>query len=390
MASAAARIAKIALVVLLCPVSAWAWGNEGHKIVAIIAADNLTQAAQSHVANILGVPAEQIALAMEAASTRPDWEFREEDPSTKPWHFIDICLRDRRIDVSTRCRDGNCVSDKIDDYSRRLKEGNYDKWGAAGDLAFLIHLVGDIHQPLHAANDADEGGNCIKVDSEPRAKNLHYAWDDTIVRRLEHSVDSGRPDTTARRLEQTYANEKALDAWIPGHTDDIAWESNQLARSEIYAPLKILVEPCDPPAALCRDEPEVPLSSAYMDHADEVAGHQLAKAGLRLASLLNEIWTEPVNPNDAASSAPGPVVSSKRAAGQIVGNRRSKIYAWPGCGTYDRMAPANRVVFQAAMLPNRRGIGPRGIVLDERGLQTCRETAGQIASGLFAETALSG
>ena len=100
MASAAARIAKFALVVLLCPVSAWAWGNDGHKIVAIIAADNLTQAAQSHVANILGVPAEQIALAMEAASTRPDWEFREEDPSTKPWHFIDICLRDRRIDAA--------------------------------------------------------------------------------------------------------------------------------------------------------------------------------------------------------------------------------------------------------------------------------------------------
>jgi len=345
--SAAVRIAIIILAVLLCPVSAWAWGNEGHKIVAVIAADNLTPSAQSHVANVLGVTADQIASAMEAASTRPDWEFREEDPSTKPWHFIDICLRDRRIDVPMRCRDGNCVSDKIDDYSKRLKEGNYDKWGAAGDLAFLIHFVGDIHQPLHAANDADEGGNCIKVDSDPRAKNLHYAWDDTIVRRLEHSVDSGRPDTTARRLEQTYANEKALDAWIPGHTDDIAWESNQLARSEIYTPLKIPVEPCDPPAALCRDEPEVLLSSAYMDHADEVAGHQLAKAGFRLASLLNAIWTEPVNPNDAASSAPGPVVSSKRAAGQTVGNRRSKIYAWPGCGTYDRMVPANRVVFSS-------------------------------------------
>jgi hypothetical protein len=70
------------LAVLFWPISAWGWGNDGTRIVAIIAADNLTQAAQSHVANILGVPASQTAIAMEAASIRPDSEFREEDRST--------------------------------------------------------------------------------------------------------------------------------------------------------------------------------------------------------------------------------------------------------------------------------------------------------------------
>jgi hypothetical protein len=91
----------------------------------------------------------------------------------------------------------------------------------------------DIHQPLHAANDADRGGNCVMVDSHPQDKDLHAAWDATIVRRLEHSIDSGRPDTTARRLEQTYAAERETDSWIP--TDDIAWESNQVARSRKQA-----------------------------------------------------------------------------------------------------------------------------------------------------------
>jgi S1/P1 Nuclease/Metal binding domain of Ada len=345
MASAAA-VASLALAVLLCPQSALGWGYEGHRIVAVIAADNLTTAAQSHVANILGVPADQIGVAMEAASVLPDSKFRKEDRSTAPWHFIDICLRDRRIDVPGRCRNGNCVTGKIDEYSRRLKDSNYDRWGAAGDLAFLIHFVGDIHQPLHSANDADEGGNCVKVDSQPRAKNLHYAWDTTIVRRLEHGIDSGRPETTARRLEQTYASEKALDAWIPGHTDDIAWESNQVARSDVYAALKLPVEPCDPPAALCSNEPEVPMDSEYLDHADTVAGHQLAKAGFRLASLLNEIWTQPFGPDDLKSAEiSASVGSSKTVGGQIVGNRRSKIYAWLGCRSYDRMAPENRVVF---------------------------------------------
>ena len=155
--------ANLILAIILWPLTAWGWGSDGHKMVAIIAADNLTPAAQSHVANILGVSASQIAIAMEAASIRADSEFREEDPSTARWHFIDICLTDRRIDVPTRCPGGNCVTGKIDEYSRRLKEGNYDRWGAAADLAFLIHFVGDIHQPLHAANDADRGGNCVTL-----------------------------------------------------------------------------------------------------------------------------------------------------------------------------------------------------------------------------------
>jgi S1/P1 Nuclease/Metal binding domain of Ada len=354
--SPALRITNVILAVLFCPILAWGWGNDGHEIVAIIAVDNLTRAAQSHVASILGVPTARIATAMEAASVRPDSEFREEDRSTAPWHFIDICLQDQLIDVPARCPGGNCVTGKIDEYSRRLKQESYDRWGAAGDLAFLIHFVGDIHQPLHTANDADRGGNCVLVDSQPPARNLHDVWDTAIVRRLEESI--GTPKATARKLEQMYAGEKAFDTWAPGHTDDIAWESNQIARSDIYAALQIPVEPCDPPAALCSHEPEVSLNSAYMDHANVIAGHQLAKAGFRLANLLNEIWVQPLGPNDltrAENSAPGQVLSSKIVAGQIVGNRRSKIYAWPRCGSYDRMAPQNRVVFPSRNAAEQAG-----------------------------------
>jgi len=291
---------------------------------------------------------------MEEASIRPDTEFRDEDKATARWHFIDICLQDRRADIPARCPGGNCVTAKIDEYSKRLKQSEYDRWGAAGDLAFLIHFVGDIHQPLHAANDADRGGNCVAVDSHSRETNLHAVWDTTVVRRLEYSVDSGRPETTAHKLERTYAAEKEADSWIAA--DDIAWESNQLARSDIYDALKIPVEPCQPTANLCVNPVGHPveLDSAYLDHADAVAGHQLAKAGFRLASLLNEIWTQPAGPNDAThatngDSAPVENPPAETVAGQIVfvGNRRSKIYAWPGCGSYDRMAPDNRVVFQS-------------------------------------------
>src|SRR5260370_24616550 len=335
--------------VVLLPMSAWAWGYDGHEIVAFIAADNLTPAAQSHVASIFGVPADKrsIEIAMEKESTVPDTKFRGEDSATAPWHFIDICLQDRRQDVPARCSARNCVTGKIEEYSRRLKAGTYDHWGAAGDLAFLIHFVGDIHQPLHAANDADRGGNCIVVESRSREKDLHAVWDTTVVKRLEYSIDSGRAETTARRLEQTYAAERETDSWISA--DDIAWESNQIARSDIYAALQIPVEPCAPTVDSCSGVPArtVELSSSYLDHADESAGHQLAKAGFRLATLLNGIWTTPITSDGASGKISAQPISSKQSADAFVGNRRSKIYAWPGSASSDRTAPQNPLVFRS-------------------------------------------
>ncbi len=342
---------------LLTPLSAWGWGSDGHKIVAKIAADNLSPAAQSHVANLLGVPANQVASAMEAASVLPDTRFREEDSRTRPWHYIDLCLRDNPADIGRRCPGNNCVTGKIDEYLQRLKEENYDRWGGNGDLAFLIHFVGDIHQPLHAADDGDEGGNCIRVDSYPPAKSLHLAWDDAVVRGLEKSLDSGHLEETAHQLEQTYAGEKASDAWTPGDAEAIAWESNQIARVDIYGRLHIPIMWCET-KILCRIKPRVYLSPAYMEAAEMIAGHQLAKAGFRLASLLNEIWTRPLSQNDelpAPISAPAYGVSSRTGSGEVVGNRRSRIYAWPGCGTYDNMAPGNRVVFPSREAAEQAG-----------------------------------
>jgi hypothetical protein len=109
------------------------------------------------VAHILGVAADttSVEMAMAAASIRPDTEFREVDRATAPSHYVDICLQDSERGVPARCPQGNCATAKIDEYARRLRDSDYDKWGAAGDLAFLIHFVGDLHQPLHAATNAD-------------------------------------------------------------------------------------------------------------------------------------------------------------------------------------------------------------------------------------------
>jgi hypothetical protein len=136
---AAALLGAFGLFLPSPPASAWF--AEGHGIVAVMAADNLTPSARSHMAQILGAATDtaSVVKAMEAASIRPDTEFRGEDHATASWHYVDLCLQDSQQDLPSRCPHGNCVTAKIDEYAQRLRDGNYDKWGASGDLAFLIH-----------------------------------------------------------------------------------------------------------------------------------------------------------------------------------------------------------------------------------------------------------
>jgi len=227
---------------------------------------------------------------MAAASVRPDSEFRDEDRTSAQWHFIDICLQDHETDLSARCPEGNCVTAKIDEYERRLREGNYDKWGAKGDLAFLIHLVGDIHQPLHTTTNADRGGTCQQVNVVPAEKNLHYAWDDAVVVVLEKQLGTTDPEATAHKIEALYPATGDLKTWKPGESEQIAWESHQLAQADVYAELGIPERSCSMVSCDPATNTPVTMSPMYMDREGNVVGRQLAKAGHRLAALLLGIW----------------------------------------------------------------------------------------------------
>ena len=244
------------------------------------------------MAQILNVPADSrsIEKAMAAASIRPDTEFREQDRSTASWHYIDICLQDSEKDIPARCPQGNCVTAKIDEYARRLREGAYDKWGAAGDLAFVIHFVGDIHQPLHTTTNADRGGTCQRVNVAPAEENLRYAWDDAVVAVLEKKeLGTSEPEATARKLEALYPDTSDLATWKPGESEQVAWESRQLAETDVYRALGIPERPCTMDSCDPATRTPVTLSPAYIGRERQVAGRQLAKAGYRLGALLNEI-----------------------------------------------------------------------------------------------------
>jgi S1/P1 Nuclease len=132
---------------------------------------------------------------------------------------------------------------------------------------------------LHAATDADKGGNSIAVRSHPYARNLHAAWDTAVVEALENNVGAGSPDATAHKREQQYASQKDADSWKQGAAGDVAWESNQLARTEIYQALRIPLESCYPEVNSCVDVPGGPveLDDAYMNKGPRLRANNSPK-----------------------------------------------------------------------------------------------------------------
>jgi hypothetical protein len=177
---------NIVLIVLLSELllspPAWGWFAGGHEIAAIIAADDLTPTAKSHVAQILGVPADtgSVEKAMAAASIQPDTEFREEDRSTAPWHYIDICLQDKESDLPARCPNGNCVTAKINGYAGRLvsqfeirRSTNLNRTVPTPRTANSVRLHPVAH-PRRRAIISSQADSITLVDSRDRMMFVRY------------------------------------------------------------------------------------------------------------------------------------------------------------------------------------------------------------------------
>ncbi|MGA8026518.1 MAG: S1/P1 nuclease [Bryobacteraceae bacterium] len=274
---------------LLSPFSAYGWWETGHQAVARIAAAHLTPAVRARIATLLGVPntTETVADGLAKASTWAD-ETKNET-NTGAWHYIDLTLQDRKSDIPERCKDDNCAPARIRLFAAQLSSGTPNPpWSELDALRFVIHLVGDVHQPLHTISDADLGGNCELLDPPVgQAKNVHSLWDGEIVNEME--ADS---KTLAAHLEQDIPIQE-IRRLSQGNQNDWVWESHELAEADIYRPLRIPTEPVMFPAS-CKDAPQaitdlkLHIGSAYVSEMKPVVGSQILKAGLRLARLLNE------------------------------------------------------------------------------------------------------
>jgi hypothetical protein len=248
-------------IVLLFPTQVWAWGSEGHEIVAAMALRELSPTARAGVASLLGSDA---MLVHES-----NWadEIREQRPETGPWHYVDIPLQAPGYDAARDCAGGDCVVVQIDTARRVLGAKHATPRARQDALRFLVHLVADVHQPLHAEDDQDHGGNTVHVDWRGERTNLHHIWDTQLVEAMGLNVE-----TIADSLEQGVTPQQR-HAWQGGTPAGWANEAHAIARDRIYPPL--------------HGDRQVQLPTDYPQEMLPLTRQQLAKAGVRLAWILN-------------------------------------------------------------------------------------------------------
>lgn len=281
------RLILLALlsVTAIAPNSALAWGREGHAVVAQIARGYLTPKAAAAVDALLATDSD--ALTPPDLGARASWAdaWRKNHRETTEWHFVDTELD--HPDLLAACfgfpasaapasagPEKDCVVGRIDAFARELADS---KTGAAERLLafkFLLHFVGDLHQPLHAADNQDRGGNCVPLAlGGPRTVNLHNYWDTVAVEAIDPDAD---------RLAKTLAAQitpAQRKAWEQGDTKAWAMEAFAVAKANVYT---IGSKP-----GCATDTAPIALPDGYGDNAKAVVAEQLKKAGVRLALELN-------------------------------------------------------------------------------------------------------
>ena len=289
-----------------------AWGCKGHQTVALLAEQNLTPEALQFVNKLLSENPVDPALKrycndpahdlLADASTWPD-DIRN-IAKNGPWHYINIPRGAPRAPLSDYCGTESCVTQAITDQIAILKDPNADPRQRANAIRYIAHFVGDLHMPLHASTNDDQGGNCVPIFffwRTPQAVhasyplNLHYVWDTAI---LEHDMAGAEPSEYAAYLSRSFAEE--LPKWRAAgiHVDDWAWESHELAESVVYGQLSPTI-PIEKPMSVrtCSDdnnigqrmlELHVSAGDKYQEVAAPVVRTRIMQAGLRLALILND------------------------------------------------------------------------------------------------------
>jgi len=276
-----------ALLALSAP--AFGWGPQGHRVVGDIASRYLTPTAQAQVSELLtndrlagGDPSGRRTLGEIAnwADEIKDFEWGKRRGS---WHYDDISLCGTP-EYAKYCRAGRCASGQLARQIEVLSDPRARPRARNEALKWIVHLIGDIHQPLHAANHGDRGGNQVQVsffgarDNPPYGSlNLHALWDVHLLARLladrggERSLVSAAIAGSDRKM------------WEQGAISDWIAESHGLARDRVYAPL--------PAEVSCGERigGVLTLGEVYYMNAAPVIDVQIRKAGVRLARVLNDV-----------------------------------------------------------------------------------------------------
>ncbi|MFD2785461.1 S1/P1 nuclease [Hymenobacter rubripertinctus] len=252
------------LFLLLTPLHLWAWGADGHRAIAKIAERHLSRAARREIQQLLGP--ESFPLI----STWPDEiRYYPEGKDTAPWHYVNTASglnHDQYVQALNAQTESNAYQ-ALQNQLRLLSDSGATQLQRLEALKYVVHIVGDIHQPLHAGHAEDKGGNDIKIKYRGRDTNLHSLWDSGLLdyqgltyTEMARQYDCKVRRSTVRRLQSTAPAE-----WL--------WESYQ-ASEQIY-----------------REVPNgTDVNYAYYPAHAVLMRQRIEDAGIRLAGLLNELF----------------------------------------------------------------------------------------------------
>lgn len=291
-------------MILLTPSAAHGWGRAGHQIMAQIASRRLNSRAKSQVRELLYVkiksagsfPTPDLVKASFVGDTKglPElirastWADEIKSLPDYPQEFNQLHFIENPFPKPGAAPTPNIVTALRD--SVKILQTSTDMQAKAQALRFLIHFVGDIHQPLHCSvrfdneNNGDQGGNRVSIivaDSSGRLRpdRLHVYWDEGL------NTFVGSTVSLADRIEKSNPDRQEIDPFnFKGWSD----ESFKLAKEVAYAGI-----PSDIRSDSKFDsEQAIRVTATYKARAVKVVNQQIAKSGYRLAKLLNAIWPE--------------------------------------------------------------------------------------------------
>lgn len=250
-----AAVTGLAAFTLALPTLALAWGADGHRLVAQQAESRLNPQALAAVTQL---------LALEPGSTLASistWADEQRNPLTAAWHYLNFQRdADCRYARERQCIEDNCVVGALQNQTARLANPATPPAERLEALKYLVHFVGDVHQPLHAGYADDRGGNSFQLQAFDRGTNLHSLWDSGLLRNWPGGLDALK---TAIQAEPA-----------PAHTaaEPSAWAEEScrvVALPGFYPPSRTLD------------------AAAYRQQWNATLPARLALAGHRLAAALN-------------------------------------------------------------------------------------------------------
>jgi hypothetical protein len=248
---------------LLITQYAFSWGVTGHRVIGEIAQDHLTKKAKKELRKLIG---------KETLAWWSNWpDFIKSDSTwnhASRWHYVDLPghMEKEKFIEELKKLPGKNLYTQIPAMLAEVKDKSLPAEKRREALYFLIHLIGDLHQPLHVGRDEDAGGNKIVVYWFDKKTNLHTLWDSMLIEFQQYSYTE-----YAKLLN--IADENRVKAWQSGSLEEWFYESHVMSDSIYDATPN-----------------ESKLSYKYNYQFQKIVEEQLLKGGVRLAALLNQAF----------------------------------------------------------------------------------------------------